>query len=160
VKLLRVNKNSFVFQFNAREQELLFEVLQLYPLVPATRARLTKDPAAQSAENQRLLEESLAEQRAENRRHVTALLNAPDRLQPSGKHVLLKLQPTEMEWLLQVLNDLRVGSWIALGEPDEDRPPEITPENFRHAVTMEVCGAFESLLLAAFGETESPDWLG
>jgi hypothetical protein len=159
VKLLRANKSSFVFQLDSREKDLLLETLKLYPLVPASHHRLTK-AAAQSDENQRLLEESLAEQRTENRRHVEALLNTPGRWKPSGKKFLLKVQFAEMEWLLQALNDVRVGSWIALGEPDDTKPPQLTPENFRYLVTMEVCGAFESLLLAAFGETESPDWLG
>ena len=80
-------------------------------------------------------------------------------LTKSGSRFRLLLQPTEVEWLLQVLNDVRVGSWLALGEPDEDKPPDLTPENFRYAVAMEVCGAFQSALLAALGNAESPDWV-
>jgi hypothetical protein len=87
------------------------------------------------------------------------LFNAPDRWRPQGKNVLLKLELAEMEWLLQVLNDIRVGSWLALGAPDEDQPPQLTAESFRQVVALEACGAFQSLLLMAFGETESPDWL-
>jgi hypothetical protein len=150
---------GFVFQLAAREKDLLFEMLQHYPLVPVGHQRLTRAAAAQSDENQRLLEESLAEHRAANRRQVEALLKTPERFVKRSRGLLLTLATAEVECLLQVLNDIRVGSWLALGEPDESRPPEITPENFRFAVAMEVCGAFESVLLAAFGETESPDWI-
>jgi hypothetical protein len=159
VKLLRTTPDGFVFHISAREKDLLFEMLQLYPLVPVGHQRLTQSPAQQSDENQRLLEESLAEHRAANRRQVEALLKTPERFVQRSRGLLLTLATAEVECLLQVLNDIRVGSWLALGEPDESRPPEITPENFRFAVAMEVCGAFESVLLSSFGETESPDWI-
>jgi hypothetical protein len=134
-------------------------MLQLYPLVPVGHQQLTRTVEQQSDENQRLLEESLAEHRTANRRQVEALLKTPERFEKRSRGLLLTLAAAEVECLLQVLNDVRVGSWLALGEPDESRPPEITPENFRFAVAMEVCGAFESVLLSAFGETESPDWI-
>lgn len=156
----RIGKDGFVFQLSGREKQVLLEAIKLYPLVPATHQRLTKAAAAQSEENQHLLEESLAQQRAEHRKQLEALLNEPERFKKSGNVFRLQIKATEVEWLLQVLNDVRVGSWLRLGEPDEDKPPEITPENFRYAVAMEVCGAFQSVLLAALGETESPDWLG
>lgn len=160
MKLERKDQDRFVFRLSAREKDLLFETLKLYPLVPAPHHRLTKTAAHQSDENQRLLEEALAEQRAENRRQLEAMLNAPERLKQSGKSFLLQLQMAEVNGLLQVLNDVRVGSWLELGEPDEDKPPHITGENFRYALALEVCGVFQSVLLAALGETESPDWLG
>lgn len=159
MKIHRVSPGRFIFQLSRREKELLADVLQLYPLVPASHHRLTKAADAQSEENQRLLEESLAEQRAAHRRQVETLLNDPERFQKNARHFLFKLSPVEMEFLLQVLNDVRVGSWLALGEPDEDKPPQFTPENFRYLVAMEVCGAFQSLLLAALGQSESPDWI-
>jgi hypothetical protein len=159
VKIQRPAPDRFVLQLSSREQKLLFETIKLYPLVHASHHRLTRAANAQSEENQRLLEASLAEQRTENRRQIEALLNDPHRLQKRGRSFHLELKPGECEWLLQVLNDIRVGSWIELGEPDEDQPPPITGDNFRFAVALEVCGAFQSLLLAALGETESPEWL-
>ena len=160
MNLKRTGKTSLVFEMNEPEQEVLLETLQLYPLVPATHHRLSKAAATQSEENQRLLEESLAQQRAENRKELDALLNDPVRFKKVGKNFKLRLKATELEWLLQIFNDIRVGCWLMLGEPDEDKPPTITPENVRYGFAMEVCGMFQSALLAAFGETESPDWLG
>lgn len=159
MNLKRAGKGGVVFEFNEQEKQILFETLQLYPLVPATHQRLSKATDAQSEENQRLLEESLAQQRAENRQQLDALLSDPVRLQERDGNFRLRLKPTELEWLLQVFNDIRVGCWLKLGEPDEDKPPDVTPGNFRYGLAMEICGMFESALLAAFGETESPEWL-
>lgn len=158
MNLKRVGKTGFVFQLSAREKEILVDTLKLYPLVHASHHRLTRAATEQSEENQRLLEEALALQRTKNRQELEALLNEPGRFKPSGKQQQLQLQAPEIEWLLQVLNDIRVGSWVQLGEPDEDRPPAMTAENYRYAVALEVSGAFQSVLLAALGEAESPEW--
>jgi hypothetical protein len=158
MNLKRTGKNGLVFEMDEPEKEIFSETLQLYPLVPATHHHLSKGSETQSEENQRLLEESLAQQRTENRKELDALLNDPVRFKKVGENFRLRLQATELEWLLQIFNDIRVGCWLMLGEPDEDQSPTITPENFRYGLAMEVCGVFQSALLATFGETESPDW--
>ena len=160
MNLKRTGKTSLVFEMNEPEQEVLLETLLLYPLVPSTHHRLSKAAESQSEENQRLLEESLAQQRAENRKELDALLNDPVRFKKVGKNFRLRIKVMELEWLLQVFNDIRVGCWLRLGEPDEDKPPTLTPENIRFGFAMEVSGMFQSALLAALGETESSDWPG
>lgn len=159
MNLKRTGKTTLAFEMNAAEREIVLETLQLYPLVPATHHRLTKAAEAQSEENQRLLEESLAQQRTEHRQQLDALLNDPARFKQVGDKFRLRLKDTDLDWLLQVFNDIRVGCWLQLGEPDEDKSPTITPENFRYGFAMDVSGMFQSALLAALGDTESPDWL-
>ena len=66
----------------------------------------------------------------------------------------------EVEWLLQVLNDVRVGSWLALGEPERGQEPAVTAQNARYLLALELCGLFQSVLLAALGVSELPEWLG
>ena len=118
----RAAQGGLTIQLDTEEQEILLETLKLYPLVPATHQRLSQATEAQSPENQRLLEESLAEQRAENKRQLEALIQTPERWKQVGKRWQLRLAAGEVEWLLQVFNDIRVGSWLRLGEPDEDKP--------------------------------------
>ena len=161
MKLLRSGKTGFVFQLSPREKQLLLETLELYPLVPAAHHRLSsKDSQREADENQRLLEESLAEQREENRKQVQEILAQPERFRGVKSHFHLTLKHSDVEWLLQVLNDVRVGSWLALGKPEPGQFPAVSQQNFRYLVAMEVCGAFESRLLSALGFDESPDWLG
>jgi len=161
VNLIRASKNGHVFHLGQREKQLLLETIKLYPLVPASHHRLSKDGQEPNAdENQRMLEEALAEQRQENRRQVLAMLNKPQRFRETKSGLEFTLTPPQVEWLLQVLNDVRVGSWLALGEPEQDEEPELTKQNVKYFLAMELCGLFESVLLAALGVGESPLWTG
>ena len=159
MKLSRADQNGLVFQLAKREKLLLLETLKLYPLVPAAHHRLSKSgDAVQADENQRLLEGALAEQRQENRQQVLALLKEPERFRETESGFELKLTHSEIEWLLQVLNDVRVGSWLALGEPEPGEEPEITEPNTKYHFALQVSGVFQSGLLAALGLSESPEW--
>ena len=57
----------------------------------------------------------------------------------------------EMEWMLQVLNDVRVGSWLALGSPNLTKTQEIpvTPDTLIHRWAMDIAGGFEMIFIAA-----------
>jgi len=158
---MRAGKAGFVFQFAARERNLLLGMLKLYPLVPAAHHQLSRQAnGADDKENQRLLEELLAEQRRENQEQVLAMVNEPGRFREVKDGVELTLTTVQLEWLLQVLNDVRVGSWLALGEPKAGAEPELSPVNAKYLIALELCGAFQSLLLAALGVEESAEWTG
>jgi hypothetical protein len=159
VKLLRSDKRGFVFHIGEREKHLLMETLQLYPLVPASHHRLARNgDSPEDNERQRLLDEALAEHRRENRRQLQAMLNEPRRFVETESGVHLTLTAAQIEWLLQVLNDIRVGSWLALGEPEQGVEPEPTKHNAHGFLALEVSGLFESALLAALGVHQSPRW--
>lgn len=161
MKLVRAGKSGHVLHLGRREKQLLLETIKLYPLVPAAHHSLSKDGKGPAADdNQRLLEEALADQRRENRRQVLAMLSEPQRFIETKSGFELALAPEQIEWLLQVLNDVRVGSWLALGEPEQGEAPELTEENAKYLLAMELCGLFESVLLAALGVSESPRWAG
>jgi hypothetical protein len=152
MKFVRARQQQLVFEIGRQEKALLFETLKLYPLVSPAQYRLSKTaPANQFNDHQRLLEESLAAQREENRKHLQALMNEPGRFQAAPKGLLLKITRPETEWLLQVLNDIRVGSWIALGSPDTEagEPIPLNEESATHIRSMEIAGAFETVFLDA-----------
>jgi len=152
VKLIRTKREKLVFEISLPEKRLLFEVLKLYPLISATHHRLSKTArSAQHDENQRLLEESLSTQREVNRKNVRAMLDKPGHFQAAASGFQLTLSGPEIEWLLQVLNDVRVGSWIALGSPDPEQGKKIV---FNEKILprfrmMELAGAFEMVFLDA-----------
>ena len=159
MKLIRTLKGGFVFRLSPREKLLLSETVKFYPLVPASHHHLNKEgKSAKADENQRLLEESLAEHRAENRRLVLAMLDEPKRFRETKTGFELKLTHSEVEWLLQVLNDVRVGSWLALGEPEHEEMPEVTEENAKYYFALEISGLFQSFLLEALGVSEKSEW--
>ncbi len=157
MKLLKQTESGFVFQLTPREQRLFQEVLGLYPVIPAGAQRLAKQPgSAQIEESQQLLEEALAEQRAANQRHLAEFLADPRRVHTTQRHTRLTLAAAEMEWLLQVFNDIRVGSWMQLGSPDceAEQQLQVTEQNVRHFWARELAGAFQSVLLAAMEESQ------
>jgi len=87
--------------------------------MPSAHQPLSKSaPPSQEQSNQQLLDEALAEQRAENKKQLDALLADKDRFKETESGCRLSLPPGDVEWLLQVLNDIRVGSWLRLGSPE------------------------------------------
>lgn len=155
MKLIRTEKNQLTFSLSRREKQLLVKTLKMYPLVPPTHHRLTRTNNKARANDQHLLEEAVAEQRNENRKRVQMLLEEPRRFHETKNAIQLLLTREEIEWLLQVLNDVRVGAWLALGEPDELSLPEIDETNAPNLLAMEICGYFQGELLAALGYSQS-----
>lgn len=150
MKLLRADKASMVFLLNSVEKETLLDILGLYPRVPPghRRHRLQTKSTTADAENQRLLDEALAEQRANKKRQLQALLHAEETFRATPKGFELNLRHADGEWLIQVLNDVRVGSWIALDEPEE-LPRKLPADGTQaaHACAMELAGLFQMTLV-------------
>lgn len=160
MKVIRTRNHELVFQLGNIERRLLLEMVNLYPVVPGSHHRLSKHSLTEAGidENQHLLDQALAEQQKENRRQVRALLDEPGRFRQTKTGFELVLTAAQVEWLLQVLNDVRVGSWIVLGEPEPGEEPMVNDENEHFLLAMDVCGLFQSALLAALGIKESPQW--
>ena len=154
MKLIQATQRRLVFQLGQREKRLLRQVFKLYPRVPSAHHKLSQSRRLPEPEaNQRLLDEALAEQRAENKKQLEALLADPRRFAHTETGGRLSLSPAEVEWVLQVLNDIRVGSWIMLGSPDEKRA-ELNEGTAPDLAAMETAGYFQMQLLQALrGET-------
>ena len=151
MKFLRVDNEQFFFELTEAEKELLTLVLRLYPVIPPAHHRLSKNAEKPDPAHQQLLNEALAEQRRENKKLVETFLADPKRFIETSDSFRLNLSAAEIEWLLQVLNDVRVGNWILLGSPEEELPV-VAPEdaNAPHAWAMELAGFFQSGFLRAF----------
>ena len=147
MRRVKRDNEGFVFQLSGREKEMLLSVLRLYPQMPAGHFKLSQGCKVESS-TQALLDEALAEQKAENQRSVQKLLGEPARWVLADHFWRLKLNETEVEWLLQVLNDIRVGSWVLLGSPEE-KIYTLSEETAPHFWAMEVAGGFQMELLAA-----------
>jgi hypothetical protein len=152
MRLVSSDGERLVFHLGKREAALLKLLLQQYPLVPESHFAATRagtDPKLE--ETRRLLADAVAAQRAENRRELEAWLNRPDSFAPHKDGFRVCLTQSQIEWLFQILNDVRVGSWLRLGSPDP-RDGVLTVKDKseeRHAITMELAGYFESRLLEA-----------
>jgi hypothetical protein len=149
VKVIRSTKDRLVFHLGRREQQLLLAVLKLYPCIPPAHQPLSKSAGLPDPEaSQQLLDEALAEQRTESKRQLQALLSDTQRLQEHPDGWRLSLSASEVEWLLQVLNDIRVGSWVSLGSP-EKKLGKLTKTTAPRLWAMEMAGFFQMDLLHA-----------
>lgn len=154
MKLLRVQNNRYIFDLEKGEKELLAAVLRLYPVIPPAHQPVSKSLPAADRSSQRLLDEALADQRNENKKLVELLLADPRRFTDTQNSCRMKLKAEDIEWLLQVLNDVRVGNWILLGSPEEDVwHSEPNSQNAPYLWAMDLADFFQMHLLEAINKT-------
>ena len=157
MKLHSRNDNRCVLQFTTQEKDLLMGLLPQYPKLPGDHHQASRNGDA-NADVQALLADALAEQREKNRVAAQSFLTNTSRFEPNEEDWLLTLSDAEIEWFLQVLNDLRVGSWLALDSPQQDDDgsyinfENVTAENVTDIWTMEICGALQYELLKVLHE--------
>ncbi|HVM51116.1 MAG TPA: hypothetical protein VMU04_24010 [Candidatus Acidoferrum sp.] len=152
MKLTRRPGGRLVVELGRREGNLLLLVLKQYPCLPPAHQPLSKSGLLPNQQDtQQLLDEALAEQRAECKKQLRALLADPQRFKKKTDGYRLSLSPGDAEWLLQVLNDIRVGSWVILGSP-EGRVEGLNVENAKNYWAMEMAGAFQAELVAALDD--------
>lgn len=153
MKFLKHADGCYVFRMGRKERELLTQVLARYPCIPQGHFKLRKpgEPTPPEDEHQKLLDEALEDQRLQSRRMVAELINSPTRFETQKVGVLFRLTEGELEWLLKVLNDIRVGCWLRLGSPTKDRPlgSNLTLEGLKELVALEIASTFQTVLLEA-----------
>jgi hypothetical protein len=148
MKIVRTT-NKVQCHFGQRETKLFLELLKLYPRIPPGHQKLSRGAKLPEPEaNQRLLDDALAEQRAENQQRVQALLADPKRFAPVKEGCRVSLSAVDLEWLLQVFNDIRIGSWVRLGSPEEPLT-RLNPGTAPNFWAMEGAGYFEMQFLEA-----------
>ena len=133
MRLLKQSGAGWKYELEQKEGMLLRALVKEFPLTAATAAKITRTGAdAKSAERERLLNESLAQHRQELKQLAGKLLAA--RLKAGKDGWRLALNENEREVLLQLLNDIRVESWHALGEPEnlDTLPPQPSEADLRH----------------------------
>lgn len=151
MRQVKATARSWVFALNERERDFLMAVLQAYPAVPPDYQRLSRESVDRlNAEDEQLLHQALNEQRMAHKAKVRRWLKGGARFQPVDDEWHFRLARTDFDWMLQVLNDVRVGHWLQLGSPEDVHSPfdllQKDPAAFFH---MEAAGMFQMELLGA-----------
>ncbi len=153
MELIKVEACNYVFRLGKREKRLLVGILLLYPLVPLSHHQISRSGAEEdSAGKQDLLREALEAHRREARQQLDMLLASHHRLVPDNTGFRLLLDRQQVEWFLQILNDVRLGSWILLGCPDPhegDPKKPLDAERVNQIVVMELAAQFQQDLIDA-----------
>lgn len=156
MKVTRPGKEQVSLQFGKREGQLFLRMLQMFPISQSQKTTLSRGGGLpDQPANEQLLEESLKEARTEHRQRLDALLADPARFSRAHSGLRFKLTVADLEWLLQILNDVRVGCWVRLGCPEHTRQRLaigaglLNLANAQDFWAMEVCGFFQMQLLEA-----------
>ena len=152
MKIARAKGGGCVCRMSEREKAVVQKILEFYPLIPSSYHRLTKKKEApETNDGQALLEEALAAQKRENKRLLEGLWTKRLRAQLSPVGFVLTLNATEAQTFLQIINEVRVGSWIKAGSPGlaAGWQPPTAVDTLKYLHAMEICGTLEMQLLAA-----------
>jgi hypothetical protein len=152
VRFIGTDQEGMVFLLEPQEHEELIRVLRLYPRTPAAYHRASRtDPATLGADPQAILDAAMTEHRAASQTELTLYLAAPDVFTKEKKGVRWRLAAGKREWILQVLNDVRVGLWIEAGCPArlESVSGGLGREAIQRAWLMEAAGFFQMRILEA-----------
>jgi hypothetical protein len=148
MRLLAQNQDGWQYQLSRAEAQALRSLLALFPTTANVAARITRtDTDPRAVEREQLLNLSLAEHRKELKRKAQHLMSG-ERLTIRRERYVLSIGLEDREILLQILNDIRVESWRALGEPDDLDPLANSSESEQvHHNRMSLAGYFECNLL-------------
>jgi hypothetical protein len=152
VNLISAEGGQFAFHISEREKAVLFELLGKYPVIEQPYQPLSQTAGIEVIQaDQELLDQALTATKRANKELLDRLLANPGRFEKTDTGCRFVLETQEIEWVLQVLNDIRVGSWRLLGSPDEEQIQALIPnhDNVAHIWAMEVAGVFQSILIHA-----------
>ena len=149
MKLVKSKDGVWQYRLDQIEINLLTTVLKKVPfpdLQPVKISRTDKDPKAK--EREKLLNESLAQHRKELKKAAGNILD-DGKIKHQKEVWMLTLSSEDREMLLQILNDVRVGCWNALGQPQELEPdtPDLTAREIANYGLLNLAGYFECGLL-------------
>jgi hypothetical protein len=149
VKFLRATEQERLYAVRPSELQMLLIVLSSFPVLSRSQSLSKSGDEAELAEAQKLLDEAMSEHWRTMRQELEAWLQAPDRFHQAEQHLEWRVENDRREWLLQIFNNVRVGSWLELGSPDslEDAHRTAGEESVHHVALMEMSGMFLSVLL-------------
>lgn len=152
MRVFEKTDSALVLELGLAETDFLKQILSDYPLVANESRRFSAFADADEVrENTQLLQNSLNEHTQTNRVKLQTWLASPKTWKPFPDRTLLSLKTEDCSWFLQILNDLRIGSWQKLNRPDPEElvSIELNQENAYPLLAMEVSGLLQTLILNA-----------
>ncbi len=118
MNLLRQDGNRLHYALDRNEAEVLRVLLAKFPYSRSYPGRVSADRhCAADLNREKLLNQSLETHRAELKRLAGKILH--EGIGQNADGWTLSIDAGTKECLLQILNDIRVGMWRDLGEPEE-----------------------------------------
>lgn len=157
MKLLKRAPGKWVFRLSRRDREALQTTLWLRTVLVRKPRSLSSDTISSDSlrSAQEDFDQALQEHRQELARNVDDLLKDPKRCAVAENGTCdLTLTSDDVETLLQALNEVRVGAWEKLGQPnfEEGEVPEPDEDNLHAYWALQLTDAFQGLLLMALSD--------
>ena len=151
MKLLQRGGGRLVFQIGVREKSLLERIVGLYPLQPDPPASLTRNAwqPEKVSEAEVLLREALRDQRTQLADWAQLRMTEGEAFLRQGSGWRLVLDDQDVDRLLRVLNELRVGAWTKLGCPEQldDEKFHASESDAPFHAIMTLAGQFEMVFI-------------
>lgn len=161
MKLLSKTEKQLDFELNELETQLLGLTLSAYPMAdhawatPGSSTDSPPQPAANSTSpDPELLHDALKELKEAHRSRLVTFLSGQGLEALSNGRSQLHLPREDVEWFLQVVNELRVASWYRLGCPPEEAEADLTAraELLPDLLRLDFAGLLLSVILSALEE--------
>ena len=152
MRVFEKTDSALVLELGVAETDFLKQILSDYPLAANESRRFSAfADAGEVWENTTLLQSSLREHAQTNRAKLRLWLDSPETWKHFPDRTLLFLKTEDCSWFLQILNDLRIGSWRKLDCPEQEELDsiEINRENAHPLLAMKVSGFLQTLILNA-----------
>lgn len=119
MKLLSKKDGVFLFHFEKREWTFFKDLLGLYPQLKEDYNHAGVQSTTDSEGNDdNMLREMRSEHKMEQKKWIGSFLSNKSKQEVKADgSLILKLDMEERESILEILNDIRVGSWVMLGSP-------------------------------------------
>ncbi|MGH7941342.1 MAG: hypothetical protein ACREFR_09750, partial [Limisphaerales bacterium] len=119
MKLVKQSPKEFQYELQEQDAESLRFLVKQFPIADFSPAVISRtDAGPKSMEREKLIHESLRAHRDELKRQARALVR-PEKFKIEDDKQVYRISPRAREFMLQILNDIRVESWRILGEPDD-----------------------------------------
>lgn len=142
----------FVFHLGKQEVECLEAALGFYPLLEIVYQPLSRSGSV-GRDKQELLDDITRDRRTVRKKEILEFLSNSKNIRwdaPGTYRLALTME--QADWLLSVLNEIRVGCWNYLGCPELNKlnEREMDDEQCRERAIMDLCGYFEMGFLEPF----------
>ena len=160
MKARRLDDGGLSVLLDQREWRIFSALLAQYASGldrPLPTSHSSEDPVIE--ESNTWLREMQATHRQNLVRRAAAWLEAGSTpSQEDASQKMLRLSGHDVEWMLQVFNDLRVSHWMLLGCPNEAdlKGEKWTEAQLPSVWSMGLCGMFQSVLLQALHGSGKP----
>ena len=154
MKVIRQEGGQFELQMEEAEWESFSNLLSQYPLTPADHHSLNSktNPDPDLKESDQWLRDSVSNHQTDREIQINKWIQSIKPVDTDAEITYpVPFDPERADWLIEILNDLRVGSWMSLDCPTTE---DLTSKSWEskdwpRIWTMEASGMYQSILLQA-----------